>query len=172
MLRRILPLLLLGLLLLTPPCRAAQVPADSAFVAAALYLDAGDRYVPGLDLLNRGLNQLLRAQLGSLLLGSEVYVGSDVLRDLQRHGVTDAPSAQPAALTSYCLDRRVKNVLLFTVNPLDLAVDCKAFAAKDEQFVLNKQLTAPEEGDLASSYERLSALFSRELPEIVANLKS
>ena len=58
MLRRFLPFLLLALLVLTPAAQAAELPGDSAFVATALYIDAGDRDIPGLDLLNKGLNQV------------------------------------------------------------------------------------------------------------------
>ena len=63
MLRRFLPFLLLALLFLTPAAQAAELPGDSAFVATALYIDAGDRDIPGLDLLNKGLNQVLRMQM-------------------------------------------------------------------------------------------------------------
>ena len=171
MLRRFLPFLFLALLVLTPAAQAAELPGDSAFVATALYIDAGDRDIPGLDLLNKGLNQVLRMQMSSLLLGSEVYVGTDVLRDLNRHGITNAASAQSANLTSYCVDRQVKNVILFTVNPLDMVVDCKAFTAKDEQFVVDKRMTPPEGGLMSTSYDRLAALFTNELPAIVATLK-
>ena len=79
---------------------------SNATAAIALYIDTSGYYVPGMDLFNKALNEVIRFKVNALLLGSEVQSGNEVLRDLSRYQINTASDATPQAFTAYGDDRQ------------------------------------------------------------------
>lgn len=155
-------------------CLNAGVSAaasDNAFLAVALYVDTEGHYVPGSELLTKGLNEVVRYKLNMLFLGSEVLSGNTVLRDLSRSGIANGRDATAAALSSYGDTAHVSNVVLLTVRPLSMELDVKAFNSSDKQFLVDKTVSPSSVASL-STLDTFSDLIGQQLSELSGLLKS
>ena len=162
--------LLFGLLVSTGVCLAA--PADgNALAAVALYIDTGGRYVPGVDILNKALNEVIRYKINMLFLGSEVQSGNEVLRDLRRYDVNTAAEATPGTLSSYAANRHVNYIILLSVRPLDIALDVKAFSAVDNCYIVDKTVTRPDGASALTTVEALSELIGEEVVTLLQYIR-
>ncbi|MCE5287196.1 MAG: hypothetical protein LLG02_15310 [Pelosinus sp.] len=161
--------ILLGLLMCSfifLPVSETAAADDNAMIAVALYIDTSGHYVPGMDLLNKGLNEAIRYKVNLLFLGSEVLSGSQVLSDLSRFGVTSTASATPEALADYASSAHVNYTLLFTVRPLDVSLDIKAFSTAENSLLVDKTVTKPEGMSTLSTLSALSAMIGDEITNL------
>jgi hypothetical protein len=156
--------LLVCLFVSLPLCQAAA--DDNAMIAVALYIDTSGHYVPGMDLLNKGLNEVIRFKVNALFLGSEVLSGNQVLRDLNRCGIANAASATPEALASYAQSAHVNYTLLFTIRPLDISFDIKAFSTATNSLLVDKTVTKPDGASTLSILDTLSSMISEEISQL------
>lgn len=161
-------LLLILMLLLSPACMAAD---GNATAAVALYIDTSGHYIPGMDMLNKALNEVIRFKINALFLGSEVQSGNEVLRDLSRTGVNTAADATPEALSAYSNARHVNYIVLFSVRPLDLAMDLKAYSAESSSYVIDKTITRPDGTEALSTLDTLSAMLGNGIDEVLTTLQ-
>jgi hypothetical protein len=157
--------LLVCLFVLLPVSEAAAAD-DNAAIAVALYIDTSGYYVPGIDLLNKGLNEAIRYKVNLLFLGSEVLSGSQVLSDLSRFGITNTASATPAALADYANSSHVNYTLLFTVRPVDFSLDIKAFSTAGNSMLIDKTVTKPEGLSTLSTLSALSTMIGDEITNL------
>lgn len=166
--RKIIIMSLLTLLLVfsSTACLAAE-DNGNALAAFAVYIDTSGHYVPGMDLLNKALNEVIRYKVNLLMLGSEVQTGNEVLRDLNRCHITNAADATPDALSEYAANRHVSNIILFSVRPLDVAIDLKAYSASTNDFIVNKTVTRPSGTEAMSTLDSLSAMIGDEVTSIM-----
>lgn len=161
---RFFSILCIALLVYVSPCAAAG--EANSFLSCALYIDTSGQYVPGADLLAKGLNEVIRYKLNALFLGSEIHSGNEVLRGLKRHGVTDASSATPEALQAYCSSSYVNHVLLFTANPLEFSLDVKLYSGGDGAYLLDHRLSRPNSTEVLSVYDTFSLLLSSQIDQV------
>ncbi len=171
--KKVLLSVLLILLLNLTVCLAE--PADTnAMISVALYIDTSGHYVPGIDLLNKALNEVIRFQINSLFLGSEVQSGNAVLRDLTRSGITNTASATVDSLSTYANAAHVNYVMLFTIHPIDIALDLKAFSTSTNSYIVEKSITRPDGTEGLSLFDTFSTMISTELTDIykIINTKS
>ena len=110
---------------------AAAAADGNAMAAVALFIDTSGHYIPGVDILNKALNEVIRFKVNLLLLGSEVQSGNEVLRDLNRYNINSAADATVEGLAKYGTDRHVNYIVLVSVRPLDVALDIKAYYTSD-----------------------------------------
>lgn len=160
--------LLLGLLIclfvsLPTPGSAAD---DNAAIAVALYIDTSGHYVPGIDFLNKGLNEAIRFKVNMLFLGSEVLSGNQVLRDLNRAGITGTTSATPETLAEFASSAHVNYTLLFTVRPLDVSLDIKAFSTGANCLLVDKSISKPEGISTLSTLDALTTMIGDEISSV------
>ncbi|MEG6586420.1 hypothetical protein [Dendrosporobacter sp. 1207_IL3150] len=160
--------LVLILSLSTVSCLAAS--NDNALAAIALYVDTSGYYIPGTDMLNKALNEVIRFKINALLLGSEVQSGNEVLRDLSRCNVSSSASASPESLASYAANRHVNFIILFSVRPLDVAIDLKAYSAASNSYLIDKTVTRPEGTEAWSTLEALSSMIGGEVTQVLQAL--
>lgn len=159
------------LCLMVGVCSAAP-SQDNAMIAVALYIDTSGHYVPGMDLLNKALNEIIRFKINALFLGSEVLSGNEVLRGLNRCGITDTASATENSLFNYTSNAHVNYVMLFTVHPLDLSMDLKAFSAASQNYLVDKTVTRPDSSEALSTLETFSSMLSNEISGIFQSIHS
>jgi hypothetical protein len=148
------------------PMPQALAAEDNAMLAVALYIDTSGHYVPGLDLLNKGLNEVIRYKANLLFVGSELLSGSRVLSDLKNVGIIDTASATPEALSEYASSAHVNYTLLFTVRPLDVSLDIKAFSSSKNSLLIDKTITKPESMSSLSTLNALSTMIEDELTNL------
>lgn len=165
MYKRVLLGLILCLIVLMPAPRAFAAD-DNAMFAVALYIDTSGHYVPGLDILNKGLNEVIRYKVNLLFLGSEILSGSQVLGELKRSGITDTASATPEALMDYAQKAHVNYTLLFTVRPLDISFDIKAFSTDKNSLLVDKTVTRPDGASTLSTLSTLSSMVEDEITNL------
>ncbi|EAX48829.1 hypothetical protein TcarDRAFT_2518 [Thermosinus carboxydivorans Nor1] len=158
---------LIFLLVASPAISFAGVTDDNALAAIALYIDTSGRYVPGLDMLNKALNEVIRYKVNALFLGSEVQCGNEVLRELKRYNVATAADATPDALTAYAKARHVNYIILLAVHPLDVTLDIKAYSSAANAYIVDKTVTAPDGGAALSMLDSLSGLLGDELASVL-----
>ena len=150
----------------------AASPVDSnATAAVALYIDTSGHYIPGMDLLNKALNEVIRFKINALMLGSEVQSGNEVLRDLSRCNVSSAGDATAETLTAYGNLRHVNNIILFSVRPLDVALDLKLYSTVDNTFIVDKSITRPDGSETLSTVEALSNMVGSEVDQALQLVK-
>lgn len=164
-------LILLALLILTAPTCLAADTGSNALAAVALYIDTSGHYVPGVDMLNKALNEVIRFKINALFLGSEVQSGNEVLRDLSRQNVTRAADATPEALSAYSQTRHVNNIILLSVRPLDIAFDIKVYSAATNDYLVDKSVTRPDSMEALSTLDALSTMVGTEVAEILQSIK-
>lgn len=152
------------LLFNTATCLAA--PADeNAMIAVALYVDTSGHYVPGIDFLNKALNEVIRFKMNALFLGSEVQSGNAALRDLARYGITNTSSATVDLLSNYATNAHVNYVMLFTIHPLDISLDLKAFSAATKTYVIDQTVTRPDGTEALSLLDTFSTMIGDQLTQ-------
>lgn len=162
MTKKLLICSLILLLLLTTPCLAATEDTN-AMIAVALYIDTADHYIPGMDLLNKALNEVIRFKVNALFLGSEVHSGNEVLRGLKRNGIISTASATPEALAAYAQSSYVNYVMLFTVNPIDISLQFKAFSAANDAYLADKSVSRPDGSEALSTVDTLTTMIGEQL---------
>lgn len=145
---------------------------DNAMIAVALYIDTSGHYVPGTDYLNKALNEVIRFKINALFLGSEVQSGNAVLRDLTRCGITNTTSATPELLSTYANTAHVNYVMLFTVHPLDLSLDLKAFCSATNTYIVDKSITRPDGTEALSAFDTFSTMIGDQLSQIFQTIHS
>lgn len=165
MLKKLLLLVLIILLLTMSTCLAGPYD-ENAMIAVALYIDTSGHYVPGIDFLNKALNEIIRFKINALFLGSEVQSGNAVLRDLSRVGITNTTSATIDLLSTYSSTVHVNYVMLFTIHPLDFSLDLKAFCASTNSYLVDKSVTRPDSTDTLSVVDTFGAMISDQLTQI------
>ena len=163
-------LILLCLTLLAPTVTIASA-SENAMTSVALYVDTSGHYVPGCELLTKGLNEVVRYKLNMFFLGSEVLSGNEVLRGLSRSGVSTGLDADAGNLSSYAAAAHVNNVVLLTVCPLSMEMNVKAYNSATDSFLVNRTVSAPDTSSL-SKLDAFSDLIGQQLAEISAILKS
>ncbi len=165
--------IVLALLCLTllAPTSALAGAGENALTSVALYVDTTGHYLPGSELLTKGLNEVLRYKLNMFFLGSEVLSGNEVLRGLSRSGISSGVDADAANLSSYAAAAHVNNVILLTVCPLDMEMNVKAYNLATDSFLVNRTVAAPDASSL-SKLDVFSDLIGQQLAEISAILKS
>lgn len=172
--RPLLITILISVLLLSLPLTASAAPAadGNAMAAIALFIDTSGHYVPGMELLNRGLNEVIRFKVNALMLGSEVQTGNEVLRDLRRCNISAAADATPEALASYNDKRHVNYIILLSVRPLDVAIDLKAFSTVSSSYLVDKTICRPDGSEALSTLDVLSSMVGDELSGLLQSLKA
>jgi len=145
---------------------------SNATAAIALYIDTSGHYVPGMDLLNKALNEVIRFKVNALLLGSEVQSGNEVLRDLSRCQINTANDATPQTLTAYGDARHVNYILLLSVRPLDIALDVKAFSTASGSYLVDKTINRPDGTAAMSTLDTLSAMIGGEVADILQTIQN
>lgn len=163
--------LMLTLLILTSSVCLAAPATDNALAAVALYVDTSGHYVPGVDMLNKALNEVIRFKINALFMGSEVQSGNEVLRDLSRLNVTSAADATPEALSAYAQNRHVNNIILVSVRPLDVALDLKAYSTASNSYIVDKSVTRPDTMEALSTMDALSNMVGTEVAEILQTIR-
>ena len=121
--------------------------------------------------MNKALNEVVRYKINLLMLGSEVKTGNEVLRDLSRCNINNAADATPEALSVYAADRHVNNIILFSVRPLDIALDLKAYSAAENNFIIDKTVTRPSGTETMSTLDSLSAMVGDEVTQVMQIIK-
>lgn len=162
--------LIILLVVAMPVCLAGN-GNDNALAAVALYIDTSGHYIPGVDMLNKGLNEVIRFKVNALFLGSEVQSGNEVLRELKRCNVNSAADAVPDALQAYSQARHVNYVLLFSVRPLDVALDIKAYSSGTNSYIMDKSVSRPEGGESISTFDSLTAMVGDEVTQLLQFIK-
>ncbi|MDR3560609.1 MAG: hypothetical protein P4N59_04070 [Negativicutes bacterium] len=166
----ILVCLLVLLTLNSATCMAAP-SGDNALAAVALYIDTSGHYVPGAELLNKALNEVIRFKINALFLGSEVQSGNEVLRDLNRYNVANAASATPDGLSQYAENRHVNYIILLSVRPLDIAVDLKTYATATNDFIVDKTVTRPDGSETQATFDALSEMVGNEVTGVLQSIR-
>lgn len=168
--KKVVFMLLLLLTMTFSTCLAAPAN-DNALAAVALYIDTSGHYVPGVDMINKALNEVVRFKINALFLGSEVQSGNEVLRDLNRLNVTRAADGTPEALSAYAQNRHVNNIILLSVRPLDVALDIKAYAATTNSYIVDKSVTRPDTAETLSTIDALSSMVGAEVADILQSIR-
>jgi len=164
-------LFLLLLLLFTCSIGSAASLDSNATAAIALYIDTSGHYIPGMDLLNKALNEVIRFKVNALLLGSEVQSGNEVLRDLSRCQINTANDATPQALSAYGDARHVNYILLLSVRPLDVALDVKAYSTSTSSYLVDKTISRPDGTETMSTLDTLSAMIGNEVADVLQSIR-
>ena len=151
-------------------CQANSTDGN-AMAAIALYIDTGGSYVPGMDMLNKALNEIIRYKINALFLGSEVQSGNEVLRELSRCDVNNASEATAEKLLNYSNVRHVNNIIVIAARPLDIALDIKAYSLAANGFILEKTVTRPDGSVALSTIDALSAMIGDEVAQILQMIK-
>jgi hypothetical protein len=169
--KKLIVFCLLALCLAGPATCLAASGDDNALAAVALYIDTSGRYVPGADILNKALNEVIRFKVNALFLGSEVQSGNEVLRDLNRCNVTGAVDATPENLSAYAANRHVNYIILLSVRPIDVAIDVKTYCTADNAFVVDKSVTRPDGREAQSTLDSLSDMVGGEVTTILQTIR-
>ncbi|MDR3590809.1 MAG: hypothetical protein P4N41_14245 [Negativicutes bacterium] len=169
--KKLIILCLLVLSIAGPATCSAAASGDNALAAVALYIDTSGRYVPGADLLNKALNEVIRFKVNALFLGSEVQSGNEVLRDLNRCSVTGAAGATAENLAAYAANRHVNYIILLSVRPIDVALDIKTYSTADSAFLVDKSVTRPDGQEAQSTLDALSDMVGSEVTTILQTIR-
>jgi hypothetical protein len=156
------------LLLNSAICQAAS--PDNAMAAVALYIDTSGHYLPGADIINKALNEVIRFKINALFLGSEVQSGNEVVRDLSRCNVENAAGATPDNLSLYAANRHVNYIILMSVRPLDVAIDLKAYSTANNDFIIDKSITRPDGMEARATLDTLSEMVGTEITGVLQTL--
>jgi len=171
LLKKILFGFLFVLIVINSTISPVAAAADGNELAAvALFIDTSGHYVPGVDLLNKALNEVIRFKINFLLLGSEVQSGNEVLRDLKNCNINNAADATLEGLAQYGQDRHVNYIVLVSVRPLDVALDLKAYSAADNAYILDKSVTRPDGTETASVLDTLSSMVGDEVSQVLQTI--
>ena len=149
---------------------AAAAADGNAMAAVALFIDTSGHYIPGVDILNKALNEVIRFKVNLLLLGSEVQSGNEVLRDLNRYNINSAADATVEGLAKYGTDRHVNYIVLVSVRPLDVALDIKAYSTSDNAYVVDKSVTRPDGTEAMSVMDTLSGMVGNEVAQVLQTI--
>jgi len=149
------------------PAAAAD---GNAMAAVALFIDTSGHYIPGVDILNKALNEVIRFKINLLLLGSEVQSGNEVLRDLNRCNINSAADATTEGLAKYGTDRHVNYIVLVSVRPLDVALDLKAYSTADNAYIVDKSVTRPDGTEALSVMDTLSGMVGSEVSQVLQTI--
>lgn len=169
--KKFMMVFLLILLMTTSTTVPAAAADGNATAAVALFIDTSGHYVPGVDILNKALNEVIRFKVNALFLGSEVQSGNEVLRDLNRCNITSAAEATPEGLTKYGKDRHVNYIVLLSVRPLDVALDLKAFSTAESSYIVDKTVTRPDGTEAASVLDTLSDMVGNEVALVLQTIR-
>lgn len=151
-------------------CQAAA-PEDNALAAVALYIDTSGHYVPGMELLNKALNEVIRYKVNALFMGSEVQSGNEVIRDLGRANVVNAAGATPDNLAGYAANRHVNYIILLSVRPLDVAIDLRTYSTAANSFIIDKSITRPDGLEAKATIDALSEMVGGEITAVLQTLR-
>ncbi len=164
------------LLLWTTPCLAGQSAlTPGPFVAVAVHIDTAGKNILGSDLLEAGINRLIQTKFSLVMMDGMVLSGSSVLRDLKKSGITDFTTAEPSKLKSYGRENELSYILLFTLHPLDISADIKAFDVDKGDYVIGKKITQPKEAESGSGLmdtmlSKFSHLIDSEIDDILKTI--
>lgn len=165
--KKVLLVFLVVMVLISSTAIPVAAADGNATAAVALFIDTSGHYIPGVDILNKALNEVIRFKVNVLLLGSEVQSGNEVLRDLNRCNISSAADATTEGLAKYGKDRHVNYVVLVSVRPLDVALDLKAYSTSDNAWVVDKSVTRPDGTEAMSVMETLSGMVGSEVSQIL-----
>jgi hypothetical protein len=171
MLKNLIVLCLLALIIASPATCLAASSDDNALAAVALYIDTSGRYVPGAELLNKALNEVIRFKVNALFMGSEVQSGNEVIRDLNRCNVTGPAGATPDNLAAYAANRHVNYIILLSVRPIDVAIDIKTYSTADNAFLIDRSVTRPDGREAQSTLDALTEMVGNEITAILQALR-
>ena len=170
--KKILLIFLVVMVVISSTVSPAAAAADgNAMAAIALFIDTSGRYIPGVDILNKALNEIIRFKINALLLGSEVQSGNEVLRDLNRCNISSAADITAEGLDKYGKDRHVNYVVLISVRPLDVALDLKAYSTSDNAYVVDKTVTRADEAETVSVLDTLSGMVGNEVLQVLQTIR-
>ncbi|WP_094606590.1 hypothetical protein SPSIL_033350 [Sporomusa silvacetica DSM 10669] len=168
--KKVLMIFLLALVIISSTTSPAAAADSNATAAVALFIDTSGHYIPGVDILNKALNEVIRFKINVLLLGSEVQSGNEVLRDLNRCNVNSAADATLEELAKYGTDRHVNYIVLVSVRPLDVALDLKAYSTADNAYIVDKSVTRPDGTETASVVDTLSDMVGNEVAQVLQTI--
>lgn len=168
--KKVLMVFLTVLVVISSTISPAAAADGNATAAVALFIDTSGHYIPGVDILNRALNEVIRFKINVLLLGSEVQSGNEVLRDLSRCNINSAGDATPEGLAKYGKDRHVNYIVLASVRPLDVALDLKAYSTADNAYVVDKSVTRPDGTEAAPVLDTLSDMVGNEVSQVLQTI--
>jgi len=169
--KKVLLIVLMVMVVISSATSPAAAAADgNALAAVALFIDTSGHYIPGVDMLNKALNEVIRFKINVLLLGSEVQSGNEVLRDLNRCNISSAADATSEGLDKYGKDRHVNYIVLVSVRPLDVALDLKAYSTSDSAYVMDKSVTRPDGAEAVSVLDTLSGMVGNEVSQVLQTI--
>jgi len=172
MLKKLIVICFLVLCIAGPATCLAASADDNSLAAVALYIDTSGRYVPGAELLNKALNEVIRFKVNALFMGSEVQSGNEVLRDLNRCSVNGAAGATPENLSAYAASRHVNYIVLISVRPIDVAIDIKTYSTADNAFLIDKSVTRPDGREAQSTLDSLTEMVGNEITAILQAIQA
>jgi len=164
-------LLLLILFITSIPLCMAESQNDNSMIAVALYIDTSGYYIPGTDFLNKALNEAIRIKMNLLFLSSQVQSGTPVLNDLSRSGITSTSTATLDSLSTYAQMAHVNYVMLFTIHPLDVSVDLKAFSTSRNAYIIDKSIARPKTSADAPLADAFTEMINNELSDVFNIMK-
>ncbi len=168
--KQVLLVFLLALVVISSTISPVAAADGNAMAAVALFIDTSGHYIPGVDILNKALNEVIRFKINVLFLGSEVQSGNEVLRDLNRCNINSAADATPEGLAEYGKDRHVNYIVLLSVRPLDVALDLKAYSTADNAYIVDKSVTRPDGTEAASVMDTLSGMVGNEVAQVLQTI--
>jgi hypothetical protein len=168
--KKVLLVFVLVLIVISSTTSPAAASDGNAMAAVALFIDTSGHYIPGIDILDKALNEVIRFKINVLLLGSEVQSGNEVLRDLNRCNINSAADATTEGLAKYGKDRHVDYIVLVSVRPLDVALDLKAYSTSDNAYVVDKSVTRPNEAEALSLVDTLSGMVGNEVAQVLQTI--
>lgn len=160
-------LLFLVFMLINMPNCSALGQDTNAMAAVALYVDTSGHYIPGADMLNKALNEVIRFKVNALFLGSEVVCGNEVLRDLCRYNINTSADINTEALADFSGARHVNYVIIISVYPFDVSMNLKAYSSATNSFLVDKAVTRPEGMESISNFEVLSNMVGNEITQVL-----
>ena len=168
--KKILLLILMVMVMMSSTTSPVAAADSNAMAAVALFIDTSGQYIPGVDILNKVLNEVIRFKINVLFLGSEVQSGNEVLRDLSRCNINSAAEATPDGLAKYGNDRHVNFIVLVSVRPLDVALDLKAYSTPSNAYIMDKSVTRPDGAEALSVMDALSDMVGNEVSLVLQTI--
>jgi len=169
--KKVLLVVLMVMVMISSTISPADAADGNAMAAVALFIDTSGHYIPGVDILNKALNEVIRFKINVLLLGSEVQSGNEVLRDLNRCNISSAADATTERLDQYGKDRHVNYIVLVSVRPLDVALDLKAYSTSDNAYIVDKSVTRPDGAEAMSVMDTLSGMVGNEVSLVLQTIR-
>lgn len=170
--KKVLLVFLLALAVLSSTSSPVAAADGNEMAAVALFIDTSGHYIPGVDILDKALNEVIRFKINVLLLGSEVQSGNEVLRDLSNCNINSAADATPDELDEYGRERHVNYIVLVSVRPLDMALDLKAYSTANRVYVVDKSVTRPDGTEAATMLDTLSDMVGNEVSQVLQTIHS